>query len=71
MTDSIIVPAAHDGMGTMRTRRVGRSTETVRVRHHGSSTSSYAANIIGVSRASVAKCDTCTRGRDLRAGRAR
>ena len=58
MSDGLLTPSAHDGMGLVRTRKVGRSTEMVLVRNHERSTSTNAANIIGASKASVAKYDT-------------
>jgi len=57
MSDGLVTPTAHDGMGIVRERRVGRSTEIVLVRNHEASTSSNAANIIGASRPGVAKYD--------------
>ncbi len=58
MADGLITPAAHDGMGVVRARRVGRSLEIVLVRNHELSTSTDASRIIGASLASVAKYDT-------------
>ncbi len=57
MSDGLPTPAAHDGMGVVRERRVGRSTEIVLVRNHEQSTSTNPANIIGAGRDNVAKHD--------------
>ncbi|MBC7778859.1 MAG: DUF839 domain-containing protein [Proteobacteria bacterium] len=40
MSDGQPTPSSHDGMGVVRTRRVGRSTEIVMVRNHERGTSS-------------------------------
>ena len=58
MSDGLATPGAHDGMGVVLQRRVGRSTEMVLVRNHEQGTSTSAANIIGDGRANVAKYDT-------------
>ena len=58
MADGLVTPAAHDGMGVVRSRRVGRSLEIVLVRNHEQSTSANAADVIGGTLASVAKYDT-------------
>jgi secreted PhoX family phosphatase len=68
MSDGLPTPAAHDGMGIVRERRVGRSTEIVLVRNHEQSTSTNAANIIGASLPSVAKYDTGTTGTSYQIG---
>lgn len=60
MTDGLITPNGHDGMGVVRARKVGRSTEIVLVRNHELGTGSSASSIIGASRAAVAKYDTGT-----------
>ncbi len=60
MSDGLITPGAHDGMGVVRTRRIGRSTEIVLVRNHEQSTSSNANNMVGAGRDTVAKYDTGT-----------
>lgn len=60
MTDGLITPGAHDGMGVVVSRRVGRSNEIILVRNHELSTSSNAANIVGAGRDAVAKYDTGT-----------
>ena len=62
MSDGLVTPGAHDGMGVVVQRRVGRSTEIILVRNHEQSTSSNAANIIGAGRGNVAKYDTGTTG---------
>jgi secreted PhoX family phosphatase len=62
MSDGLVTPGAHDGMGVVVQRRVGRSNEIILVRNHEQSTSSNAANIIGGGRANVAKYDTGTTG---------
>ncbi len=58
MTDGLITPNGHDGMGVVRARKVGRSTEIVLVRNHELGTGSSASSIIGASRTAVAKYDT-------------
>jgi secreted PhoX family phosphatase len=57
MSDGLVTPAAHDGMGVVLQRRVGRSTEMVIVRNHELSNGSDATSIIGAGRAGVAKYD--------------
>ncbi|MFN7727256.1 MAG: alkaline phosphatase PhoX [Rubrivivax sp.] len=68
MSDGLITPGAHDGMGVVRTRRIGRSTEIVLVRNHEQSTSSNAANMVGAGRDSVAKYDTGLTGTSYQIG---
>ena len=68
MTDGLITPGAHDGMGVVRARRVGRSLEIVLVRNHELSTSSDASRIVGASRNSVAKYDTAKTGANYQIG---
>ena len=68
MSDGLITPGLHDGMGIVRERRIGRSTETVLVRNHEASTSTSAANIIGATRASVAKYDEGVTGTGFQIG---
>ncbi len=68
MSDGLITPGAHDGMGIVQERRIGRSTEIVLVRNHELSTSSNPANIIGASRANVAKYDTGITGTSYQTG---
>lgn len=68
MSDGLITPSAHDGMGVVRQRRVGRSTEIVLVRNHEQSTSSNAANIIGAGRDTVAKYDIGLTGSNYQIG---
>jgi secreted PhoX family phosphatase len=58
MSDGLLTPSAHDGMGVVVSRKIGRSTEIVLVRNHEQGNSSNANNIIGASNASVAKYDT-------------
>jgi uncharacterized protein len=60
MSDGLVTPAAHDGMGVVHTRRIGRSTEVILVRNHELGTSSNANNIIGASKSNVAKYDAGT-----------
>jgi uncharacterized protein len=57
MSDGLLTPAAHDGMGIVVSRRVGRSNEIILVRNHEQSTSTNPANIIGAGRPTVAKYD--------------
>jgi secreted PhoX family phosphatase len=68
MSDGLPTPSAHDGMGIVRERRVGRSTEIVLVRNHEQSTSTNAANVIGASRDNVAKYDTGLTGTSYQVG---
>ena len=68
MSDGLPTPAAHDGMGVVAQRRVGRSTEIILVRNHELSTSSNAANIIGAGRSNVAKWDVGTTGVNYQVG---
>ena len=68
MSDGLPTPGAHDGMGVVVSRRVGRSTEIILVRNHELSTSSNAANIIGGSRSNVAKYDTGLTGTNYQVG---
>ena len=68
MSDGLVTPAAHDGMGIVRERRVGRSTEIVLVRNHELSTSTNAANIIGASSPAVPKYDTGLTGTSYQIG---
>lgn len=62
MADGLPTPGAHDGMGVVVSRRVGRSSEIILVRNHEQSTSGNPANIIGAGRANVAKYDTGSTG---------
>lgn len=68
MSDGLPTPAAHDGMGIVRERRIGRSTEIVLVRNHEQSTGSNPANIIGAGRDGVAKYDTGVTGTSYQIG---
>lgn len=58
MSDGLVTPPNHDGMGVALQRRVGRSTEIVLVRNHERSNGGNAADILGASLAHVAKYDT-------------
>jgi uncharacterized protein len=68
MSDGLPTPAAHDGMGVVRERRVGRSLEIVLVRNHEQSTSLNPAHIIGVRSPSVPKWDTGLTGAGYQTG---
>lgn len=68
MSDGLVTPGAHDGMGVVVSRRVGRSQEIILVRNHEQSTSTNAANIIGASRSNVAKYDTGLTGSNYQIG---
>jgi len=68
MSDGLVTPAAHDGMGVVVSRRVGRSSEIILVRNHELSTTTSAANIIGAGRDNVAKYDTGLTGTNYQAG---
>jgi secreted PhoX family phosphatase len=68
MSDGLPTPSAHDGMGIVRVRRIGRSTEIVLVCNHEQSTSTNPANIIGAGRANVAKWDTGITGTSYQIG---
>ncbi|MDO9165414.1 MAG: DUF839 domain-containing protein [Rhodoferax sp.] len=68
MSDGLLTPAAHDGMGLVRTRKVGRSTEIVLVRDHERSYSTSASGILGAGKSSVAKHDIGLTGTNYQAG---
>nr|WP_259372726.1 PhoX family protein [Schlegelella koreensis] len=68
MSDGLVTPATHDGMGVVVQRRVGRSTEIVLVRNHEQTTSTNGADIIGAGRAGVAKWDTGVTGSNYQIG---
>ncbi len=68
MADGRVTPNAHDGMGVVRERRVGRSTEYVLIRNHERSTSSNAANIMGVGLKNVPVYDSGVTGSSYQIG---
>jgi secreted PhoX family phosphatase len=68
MSDGLPTPAAHDGMGVVVSRRVGRSTEIILVRNHEQSTSSDPSRIIGAGRDNVAKHDVGLTGTSYQIG---
>ena len=68
MSDGLVTPAAHDGMGVVRERRMGRSLEITLVRNHALSTNTNAANIIGASSSAVPKFDTGLTGTSYQIG---
>ncbi|MFM8898390.1 MAG: alkaline phosphatase PhoX [Burkholderiales bacterium] len=68
MSDGLLTPGAHDGMGVVVSRRVGRSSEIILVRNHELSTSSNPANIIGANRSNVAKHDVGLTGTSYQVG---
>lgn len=68
MSDGLITPTAHDGMGIVVARRVGRSNEIILVRNHEQSTTTNPANIVGAGRDNVAKYDTGITGTSYQAG---
>lgn len=68
MSDGLPTPAAHDGMGIVVSRRVGRGQEIVLVRNHEQSTSTNPANIVGQGRETVAKYDTGLTGANYQIG---
>jgi secreted PhoX family phosphatase len=68
MADGLATPGAHDGMGVVRAKRVGRSLEIVLVRNHERSTSTNPANIMGASLSAVAKHDTGFTGTNYQIG---
>lgn len=68
MSDGLVTPTAHDGMGVVRERRVGRSTEIVLVRNHEAGTSTNATNIVGASLPNVAKYDVGQTGTSFQVG---
>lgn len=68
MSDGLVTPGAHDGMGVVRAKRVGRSLEIVLVRNHEQATSTSAAGVIGASLSSVAKYDTGRTGSNYQIG---
>lgn len=67
MSDGLATPGAHDGMGIVVSRRVGRSSEIILVRNHERSTSTNAANIIGAGTA-VPQYDTGLTGTNYQIG---
>lgn len=68
MSDGLVTPTAHDGMGVARVRKIGRSTEIILVRNHERSTSGSAADILGAGRSEVVKYDTGTTGGSYQLG---
>jgi secreted PhoX family phosphatase len=68
MSDGLVTPSAHDGMGVVVSRKVGRSSEIILVRNHEQATSTNAANIIGAGRDNVAKYDTGVTGTAYQTG---
>jgi uncharacterized protein len=68
MSDGLPTPAAHDGMGVVVSRRVGRSNEIILVRNHEQSTSSDPTRIIGAGRDNVAKHDVGITGSNYQIG---
>lgn len=68
MADGRVTPGAHDGMGVVRQRRVGRGTEYVLVRNHERSTSTNAANIMGSGLPNVPIHDSGLTGTNYQAG---
>jgi uncharacterized protein len=68
MADGAITPTSHDGMGVVRSRRIGRSTELVLIRNHELSTSSTASRIVGSSLSSVTKYDSGLTGTSYQIG---
>ena len=68
MSDGLPTPAAHDGMGVVVSRRVGRSQEIILVRNHEQSTSGNGADIVGAARANVAKYDVGVSGSSYQIG---
>lgn len=68
MSDGLPTPGAHDGMGVVVSRRVGRSSEIILVRNHEQALSTNANNMIGAGRAAVAKYDTGLTGGSYQIG---
>ncbi|MBL8383989.1 MAG: DUF839 domain-containing protein [Burkholderiales bacterium] len=68
MADGLATPSAHDGMGIVRAKRVGRSLEIVLVRNHERSTSTNAANIMGAGLNAVPKYDIGKTGTNYQIG---
>ncbi len=68
MSDGLTTPAAHDGMGVVVSRRVGRSSEIILVRNHEQSVNSNPALVIGAGRSNVAKHDTGVTGVNYQIG---
>lgn len=68
MSDGSPTPAAHDGMGIVVARRVGRSSEIILVRNHELSTSTDPNRIIGAGRSNVAKHDIGLTGTNYQIG---
>lgn len=68
MSDGLVVPANHDGMGIVSARRIGRSTEIILVCNHERSTSTTQSNILGFGRPNVAKYDEGLTGTSYQIG---
>lgn len=68
MSDGLLTPGAHDGMGVVVQRPIGAGNEMVLVRNHELSTATSMANIIGIDRTDVAKYDLGLTGANHQAG---
>jgi secreted PhoX family phosphatase len=68
MADGRVTPGAHDGMGVVRERRVGRSTEYVLVRNHERGTSTNGANVMGSGLPNVPIHDSGVTGTSFQIG---
>lgn len=68
MSDGLLTPGNHDGMGVVVQRRNGVGNEMVLVRNHERSTSTNAANIVGTGRTDVAVHDTGRTGSNYQIG---
>lgn len=68
MSDGLVTPAAHDGMGVVLQTRKGVGNEMVLVRNHELSTSRDATRIVGTGRSDVGKYDTGLTGSNYQIG---
>lgn len=68
MSDGLLTPGNHDGMGVVTQRRIGVGNEMVLVRNHERSTSTNAANIVGTGRSDVAIYDAGITGSSYQIG---
>jgi len=68
MSDGLLTPGQHDGMGVVVQRRIGVGNEIILVRNHEQSTSTNAANMVGALSTAVSKYDTGTTSGNFQIG---
>jgi uncharacterized protein len=68
MSDGLLTPGNHDGMGVVVQRRIGAGNEMVLVRNHERSTSGNPANLMGTGRTDVAVYDSGRTGSNYQIG---